>query len=368
MRKSFKFRIKPTKEQRAKLEHTLALCCDLYNAGLQERSDAFKQPNRKVVSCYAQQNELPEIKKLFTEYQSIYSQVLCNVLQRLDKSFQSFFRRCKTGEKPGYPRYRSEARYDSFTYPQNGFAIREKTIILSKIGEVKTIFHRKFEGKVKTCTIKREANEWYSVFSCDLVPEKFLPQTGEEIGIDVGLENFVTLSNGEMIANPRHAKRARAKLRRAQRKLSRCKRGSIRRKKQVQRVAKQHLKVKRQRKDFHFNIAAELVRRFDVIHFEKLNIRNMVRNKRLAFSISDAAWYQFQCIVAFKAECAGKQTTKSDARNSSNECSESGEVVKKKLSQRHHKLPDGTKIHRDHNSAIVIKRRGQLRQSVTATL
>lgn len=368
MKKSFKYRLKPSTEQREKLEQTLALCCDLYNAALQERSDAYKSPNKKGISSIDQLNELPEIKKTFPEYQTIHAQVLQDVLRRLDKTFQAFFFRCKTGEKPGYPRYRCKARYDSFSFPQSGFSIREKTITLSKIGEIKTIFHRKLEGKIKTCTIKREANEWYVVFSCDLVPEKYLPKTGAEIGIDVGLEYFATLSNGEHIENPLYAKRTKAKLRRTQRKLARCKRGSNRRKKQVVRVAKQHLKVKRQRRDFHFKLAGELLKRFDVIHFERLNIRNMVRNRRLAFSISDAAWYQFQEITAFKAAEAGKLATKNNARNSSNECNVSGEIKKKSLSQRFHVLPNGEKIHRDHNAAINILRRGQRHQSVTQGL
>ena len=367
MKKSFKYRLKPTKEQIIKFESTLVLCCNLYNAALQERSEAYKLRHISL-SAFDQMKELSGLKIECQEFHSVYSQILLDVIIRVDKAFQAFFSRCQNKKQPGYPRFRNNARYDSFTYPQFGFSIREKSIVLSKIGEIRCIFHRLVEGKVKTCTIKREINEWYVVFSCDLVPEKHLQRTGEEIGIDVGLENFAALSNGEMIANPRHAKRAKAKLRRVLRKLSRCKHGSNRRKKQVIRVARQHLKVKRQRRDFHLKIAAELVKRFDVIHFEQLNIRGMVRNKRLAFSISDAGWYGFQQIVIGKAEEAGRLVTLNNARNSSNECSVSGEIVKKKLSQRFHVLPNGEKIHRDHNAAIVILRRGQRRQSVTVDL
>lgn len=367
MKKSFKYRLKPTKEQREKLEQTLALCCDLYNAALQERSEAHKL-RRKSISFVNQASELLEIKQAFPEYHKIHAQVLQDTLRRLDKTFMAFFRRCREGKKAGYPRYRSKSRYDSFTYPQSGFAVREKSVMLSKIGEVKCRFHRPIEGKIKTCTVKRGVDEWHVVFSCDFVLEKPLPKTGEEIGIDVGIENFAALSNGEMIPNRRYAKRARAKLRCAQRALARKKKGSNRRKKAVMRVAKCHLKIKRQRRDFHFKIAAILVARFDVIHFEKLSIRNMVRNRRLAFSISDAAWYSFQQITAFKAAEAGKLVTFNDARNTSNECSVSGEIKKKKLSERWHILPNGQKIHRDTNAAINIKRRGQRRQSQTVAL
>lgn len=368
MRRSFKYRIYPTKAQADKIGATLALCSELYNAALQERIEAYKL-RRVSLSAYEQMKELPEAKSVRDDLRQVYAQVLCNVLQRLDKAFKAFFQRVKSGKgKAGFPRFRSAKRYDSFTYPQIGFAVREKSIMLSKIGEMRCNFHRPIEGVIKTCTIKREADEWYVIFSCDAVLEKPLPKTDEEIGIDVGIEYFATLSTGEHIENPRHAKKAKAKLRRAQRKLSRAKKGSKRRNKQVQRVAKQHLKVKRQRRDFHFKVAAQLVKRFDVIHFEQLNIRNMVRNKRLAFSISDAAWYSFQQIVIGKAEEAGRCVTFNNARNTSNECSMSGEIKKKPLSQRFHVLPNGEKIHRDHNAALNILRRGQRRQSVTQGL
>lgn len=368
MKKSFKYRLYPTKAQAEQFEGTLRLCCELYNAALQERIEAYKL-KRISLSAYDQMKELPEVKTLRGDLREVHAQVLQETLLRLDKAFRAFFGRVKSGKgKAGFPRFRSSKRYDSFTYPQNGFTLREKSIVLSKIGEIKCKVHRPIEGAIKTCTIKREVNEWYVVFSCDGVPNKPQLKTGEEIGIDVGLENFAALSNGEMIPNPRHAKKAKAKLCRAQRKLSRCKKDSNRRKKQVERVAKQHLKVKRQRRDLHFKVVVQLVHRFDVIHFEKLNIRNMVRNKRLAFSISDAAWYQFQQIVVFKAEEAGKQVTFNTARNTSNECNVSGVIKKKHLSQRFHVLPNGEKIHRDHNAALNILRRGQRRQSVTAAL
>lgn len=368
MIKVFKYRIYPTLAQERGFDQTLCLCCELYNAALQERREAYKLRHVSL-SFYDQKKELPETKVECVELLQVHSQVLQDVIHRLDKAYQSFFQRVKSEKvNTGFPRFRSAKRYDSFTYPQKGFVLREKSIVLSKLGEIKCKVHRPIEGVIKTCTIKREANEWYVIFCCDAVPEKPLPKTGEEIGIDVGLENFAALSNGEMIPNPRHAKKAKSKLRRAQRKLSRAKKCSKRRKKQVQRVAKQHLKVKRQRRDFHFKVASQLVRRFDVIHFEKLNIRNMVRNKRLAFSISDAAWFQFQQITRFKAEEAGRVVTFNDARNTSNECSVSGEIKKKPLAQRFHVLPNGEKIHRDHNAALNILRRGQRRQSVTQGL
>jgi len=362
MHKSFKFRLKPNKTQIQIFKKTLDLSRQVYNAALQERIEAYNL-QRKTLTKFDQINELPELRKAIPELKKFPRAVLEDVLDRIDKAYQNFFRRVKTKKgKSGFPRFKSKSRYDSFCIHdiRGGFAIGANYIRLPRFGEVKTIFERSIEGVPKTATIKREVDQWYVIISCDKVPEKPLPKTGAEVGIDVGLEFFATLSTGEHIDNPRHAKKMKAKLRRAQRKLARAKKGSNRRNKQVIRVAKIHLKIKRQRRYFHFQVASMLVRRFDVIHFEQLNIRNMVRNSRLAFSISDAAWSQFQEITRFKAEEAGRVVVFKNTRNTSNECSESGIIKKKKLSERWHTLPDGTKIHRDHNAAINILNRPPL--------
>lgn len=367
MKRSFKYRIYPTKAQSAIFEATLENCRQLYNAALQERIEAYKLQN-KSLTRFDQINEIAGLRDEQREFSDIYSGVLYDVITRVDRAYQNFFRRVREGrEKCGFPRFKGKTRYDSFSYAdiRNGFAISEGSIKLPKNLYVKTVFDRPLEGTPKVCTIKREVDQWFAVISCDAVPEKLLPKTGESVGIDVGIEYFATLSNGEHIKNPRHAKRAKAKLRRAQRKLSRAKKGSNRRKKQVIRVAKIHRKIKRQRRHFHFEISVMLVRRFDLIKFEKLNIRNMVKNSKLAFSISDAAWNQFQLILAFKAVEAGKQVEFVNARNTSNKCSASGVIKKKKLYERWHLLPSGEMIHRDHNAAINIlnstpcARRGQ---------
>jgi len=157
MMKAYKYRIYPNRAQVAKLDATLVLCCELYNAALQERRDAWRIC-RQSVSCTDQQNQLPEIKQLRPELGMVHSQVLQDVLKRLDKAFDGFFRRVKKGEKPGFPRFRARARYDSFTYPQSGFALeagsrRKPALRLSKIGRVKIKLHRPIAGKVKTLTI-----------------------------------------------------------------------------------------------------------------------------------------------------------------------------------------------------------------------
>src|SRR5712691_7317463 len=166
-KKAFKYRLYPNKAQEQALQETLQRCRELYNAALQERKDAYRLQKQSIT--YNQQaNQLPDIKELRPEYKDIHSQVLQDTLRRVDKAMQAFFRRVKQGEKPGYPRFKSYNRFDSFTYPQVGFALNAdgKHISLSKIGHIKIKLHRPIEATIKTCTIKREIDQWYAVFSC----------------------------------------------------------------------------------------------------------------------------------------------------------------------------------------------------------
>ena len=233
MLRAYKYRIYPSRAQKTCLEGWLALCCELYNAGLQERRDAYRIA-RKSIAYNEQQNQLPEIKAIRPELKSIHSQVLQDVLRRLDKAFDAFFRRVKRGEKPGFPRFRSRSRYDSFTFPQSGFAIESGKLKLSKIGRVKIKLHRPLEGKIKTLTITRTSTgKWFACFAveCDLEP---LPQVSNVIGIDCGLERFSTLSTGEHIDNPRFFRKDEKRLAKAQKRLSATTKGSSRTKETMQ--------------------------------------------------------------------------------------------------------------------------------------
>src|SRR5438876_5721820 len=154
MRKAYKFRIYPTNKQKSAMEQTLDICCKLYNAALQERRDAYRIAGISI-TYQDQQNQLPEIKKTRTDLKDVHSLVVQDALRRLDKAFDAFFRRVKAGDKPGYPRFRSRARYDSFTFSQSGFEIKQGNLALSKIGHIKIKLHCAIEGTIKTCTIKR---------------------------------------------------------------------------------------------------------------------------------------------------------------------------------------------------------------------
>lgn len=351
MMKSYKFKIRrPSKAIVQKFEQTLDICRELYNAGLQERRDAWKL-NRVNISFFSQNKQLPEIKKIREDLNCVYSQVLQDVLNRLDKTFKSFFDRIKKGEKAGFPRFKNENQFDSFCFPQSGFKLQNDRLVLSKIGKMRIRLSREIQGKIKTCTIKREIDNWFVVFACETEKE-LLEKTGESVGVDVGLENFATLSSGEQIENPRFLRVSERYLKTAQRNVSRKKKSSNNRRKAVKLLAKQHLKIKRQRLDFLHKTSLDLVRRFDDIAVEDLNISGMMKTHYLAKSISDASWKIFLNILESKAENAGKRVWKVNARNTSQICSGCGERVKKTLSQRTHKCPDcGLTLNRDENAA-----------------
>jgi putative transposase len=355
--KSYKFKIRrPPRAVVARFEETLGLCRELYNAALQERRDAWRL-NRVSISYIDQQNQLPETKNIREDLKDVYSQVLLDALRRLDKTFNSFFGRVKKGEKAGFPRFKGASRFDSFCFPQSGFKLVGDKLQLSKIGTMRIRLSRQIEGKIKTCTIKREIDGWFVVFVVESEKELF-EKTGKTCGVDVGLENFATLSNGEKIENPRVLRQSERRLKTAQRSVSRKKRGGKNRKKAVLLLRKQHLKIKRQRLDFLHKTARQLVCDYDEIAVEDLNILGMVKNHHLAKSIMDASWATFLTILECKAENAGKRVWKVSARNTSQNCSNCGEKAQKSLSQRKHKcFSCGLELHRDQNAAINIQAR-----------
>jgi len=343
-------------------------CRELYNAALQERREAWQKCGVSVTEA-SQSAQLPAIKEVRPEYRDIHSQVLQDVLMRLDRAFQAFFRRAKNGETPGYPRFQGANRYNSFTYKQfgNGATLDNGFLIVSKIGRIAVRWSRPIEGTPKTITISREADGWYVCFSCADVPAHPLPVTGQETGIDLGIEAFATLSSGTRVFNPGWYRKAEHALKTAQRRVSRRKRGSNRRRKAVTLLAKAHLKVRRQRADFHQKTALALVRANDVIYHEDLQTANMVKNHHLAKSISDAGWGAFLSILSFKAACAGRSVVAVPPAYTSQICSGCGVLVSKGLSVRWHRCPDcGMSLHRDHNAAKNIERLGQSRRGAVA--
>ena len=170
MKKTFKYRIKANKKTIQRAENWLELCRKLYNNSLKKRIEAYKEKN-KSISCYAQMKKLPSLKKEFPEYKKVNSQTLQDVIQRLDRAYQNFFRRVKNGKKPGFPRFKSKNRYDSFTLKQTGYKLEDKYFFIKNIGRFKIFLSRPIEGDIKTTTIyKAFSGKWYASFSCDNVP------------------------------------------------------------------------------------------------------------------------------------------------------------------------------------------------------
>ena len=334
MRRTYKYKIIPLGKTEETAFQWFNCCRQLYNCALKQRIYTYKDGGR--ASYVNQANELKAIKEQFPEYKKVFSQVLQDVLKRLDKSYQNFFRRVKEKNgKAGFPRFKGINWYRSFTYPQSGFTIRDNHLICSKLGEFKIRLHRQIEGKIKTCTIiHRSTGEWFVCFSCDFVPENKLPATGKKVGIDLGLSHFAVDSDGKVVDAPKFFRKQERYLRRCQRALVRKKKGAKNREKARIKVAKVHQKIVNQRQDFAYKLANYYVNNYDHICVEDLRIKNMVRNKHLSKSFHDAALGLFLEVLACKAENAGRLFEKKNPRRTSMTCSRCGHVQKMPLSQR----------------------------------
>jgi putative transposase len=359
MLRAYKFRFYPGEKQTALLEKMLSSCCFLYNSTLQERKYAYEYHQK--LSCNDQINELPQVKKTFPEFRGIHSQVLQDVLRRLDKSFQNFFKRVKrrrNGEynlKVGYPRFKPVWRYNSLTYPQSGFEILSNGHVnLSKIGRLRVFMHRKISGTIKTLTIKRDrVGDWFIAFTTELQDPKPKSEIKTTLGVDVGLKNLVTLSSGEYVEPPKFFRKSEKKLIHMQRELSAKKLGSKNRAKARVKLARAHRRIERQRTDFLHKLSKTLVDRTDLLVFEDLQIQNMVKIHHLSKSINDASWNKLIQFSSYKASSAGKIVELVDPRGTTQRCSRCGSVVKKSLSDRIHRCPNcGLLLDRDLNSTF----------------
>jgi putative transposase len=379
-RKTYKEKLQPTPTQERALERVLRCCRTLYNTALEQRITAW-QRRHICLTRYQQEAELKDIRAEFPEYAAIHSHVLQDVLARLDKTYQAFFRRVQRGEKAGFPRFKGRDRWHSFTYKEcdNGARLDNGALVLSKIGRIAVRWSRSVEGTIKTVTVSREADGWYVCFSCAEVPTVPLPLTGRETGIDVGLKVFLITADGRVTENPRHYRKAERELQKAQQRVARRKKGSNRRRKAVQVLAKRHQHVRRQRCDFHHKTALALVRAYDTIYVEAIQPANLSRRPAskpdgnggyahngasrkagLNKSIQDAGWRHFLSILAFKAACAGKRVEAVNPAYTSQDCSGCGERIYKSLSVRTHVCTNcGLILDRDENAARNILWRGQ---------
>ena len=351
VRRSYKFRLRPTPCQHVALAACVESHRELYNAALQERRDAWRH-SRTSISYGAQSAQLSDIRSLRGDVAvwSFSSQQA--TLRRLGRAFDGFFRRAKAGEKPGYPRFKGQGRFDSVEWPKDGDGARwhpdTNRVYLQGVGQVKVSAHRPVDGRVKTIQIRREGRHWMLILSCDGVPTNPLPDTGRHAGIDVGIASFATTSDGEHIDNPRCARSAADRLAAAQRRLTGAKRGSKNRRRRRETVAARHRKITNRRRDFHHKTARALVESYELIVVEDLAIANMLRRAKpvpdpdnpgqylpngaaaktgLNRSISDASWSQFVSILRAKAEDAGRTWIEVDPQHTSDRCEACGHAA-----------------------------------------
>jgi putative transposase len=354
------------------------MCRHLYNWSLEERIKAYENEQR-TVTYNEQQNKLPVLKIERPWFASVYSQVLQDVLRRLDKAYQSFFSRVKQGDTPGFPKFKKRGEWDSITYPQYR-NLPDSKIVVPKIGTIKVIYHRDIpEGaKIKTLTITKEADKWFACFSVesyiDIEPKQDLKTS---IGIDLGLIDFLYASDGSSISAPKYYRKLQGRLARLQRRRAKAEKYSPKWYKLLKAIQKVYFRLRCLKHDFLHKTANDLLKKADIISHEDLNIRGMIRRPKpkqdengkylpnnaaaksgLNKSIADAAWGQFLGILNYKAKEQGKIVVAVPPHYTSQECPGCHQIVKKSLSVRTHRCPCGFVANRDFAASLNILRIG----------
>ena len=444
--RSFKYRIYPNKIVTQRLEWTLEECRRLYIAALSDRDASYRSmrvvpiddndnpidfftyaltqsgdytrikidpgAERVPVGKYVQSRKLTIAKReLRPEWKQITDHVLRDVLDRVDRAYQDFFRRCKKrkeGEKAGYPHFPGKDRFNSFRFPDSSgwkfetFADRPKkaNLALSNIGDIKVEFHRPYEGELRQCIIEREVDHWYCVLVCS-VEARVLPVSYEDVGLDLGVKVFAAKSDGEFIENPRMYRNSEEKLKDLQRSIANKKnKKSNRRKKIVTQIGRLHRHIRNQRQDFLHKESTKLIKRYQIIALEELSTKKMMRRPKpkldeqtgqflpngaslesgLHKSIADAGWFGFTQMVVYKGKRAGRDVRLVDPANTSQMCSaclqfpcvhckhahkdavqtcqSCGEPRAKELSDRWHSCSCGCELDCDTNAAINVLRLG----------
>ena len=386
MKRSYKFRLRPKQKDVQILEQTLRLHCELYNAALQERRDAWLIS--KVSINYGMQSaQLKDIRAGREDLSDLSFSSCQQTLRRLDRSFQAFYRRARSGQTPGFPRFKPQQRFNTIQYSKvgDGCAYNSETgrVYLKETGWLRVHQHRQIRGDIKTVSIKREGLSWFVIVQCDNVPVQALPVTGQAGGIDLGLRKLITTSDGDQYANPRHFRNEQERLAAAQQQVGRLKPGSGRQQKARNRVRSIHARIARTRQDQHHKLALDLLRRYDVVIAEELKTKNMSRSaagsiekpgknvaakRGLNKSILDAGWASFVSILTAKAESAGREIILINPAYTSQTCSKCKRVCKENrpVVNKFQCVSCGHLQDPDWNAAVNIKRAGLALQAESA--
>jgi len=366
----------------------LGLQCELYNAALEERRGAWRWEHRSI-SYVDQCRTLTSLREVRPEVLACGVTVCRGTLRRLDWAFAAFYRRCRAGQRPGYPRFRARSRWESLQWEDSSgwrIAAASRRLHLMGIGAIRVRFHRPVRGTPKAITVRREGRRWWVTIRCTDVPAQPLPTTGRQVGIDLGVNVLVATSDGALITNDRHAQRAASRLARAQQDLATKQRGSKHRRRAVERVAAVHRRVRNRRADTLHQLSRRLVNDYDLLVHEHLIVSNLVRRPQprpdgaggyapngaaaktgLNRCIRDAGWGTLLAMIAYKAESAGRTVIAVDPRNTSRTCAHCGHVSAGNRRGPVFKCQAcGHEAHADTNAAINILRAGRAQQHIAA--
>lgn len=354
LQRGYKYKILPNKEQVKALLQCGGNARFLWNYAVKVNQDYYKKTG-KFIFYYELSASLPKLKEKFPFLKESFAQSLQTVLLHFDKALKDSFKKQK-----GFPSFKKKMLLnDSFTCPQR-WRLEKDFIFIPKIGEVKWIKHRAMKGKPKSITISQDGNNWY----CSVLCEYFISDKEKEInniiGCDVGLKEFVTLSDGTIISNPRHIKKYEKRLIKEQKKLSKKQKGGKNRFKQRLKVRKIQNKIRNVRKDFLHKTTNSIAKNYGGVVVETLNIKGMMKNHSLAKSIVDVSWSEFNRQLEYKCKWNFKHYIKIDRfYPSSKTCSNCGHIQKMLLSNRIFNCMDcGISIDRDLNAAINIRKKG----------
>ena len=349
MMRAYKFRLCPNHLQEEALSHHLWLSKELWNRMLDYSKSKYKREGK-----FASKKELREIVKR----QGLFSQVAQELVDRLVDATWRFVRLKKAGEDCGFPRFKTFERMKSLCYPQMGFRIVGNCLKVAPFGEIKLKLHRPVKGKVKTLVLKHESSgKWFAIFTSEEESVESFSNYGVKVGIDLGLSKLAVVSDGSVIANPRHIKKHEEKIALLGRCLSKKKKGSHNRAEAKLKLARAYEKLANSRLDFLHKTSRNLVNKYSLISLENLNIKGMVQ-ERFGKSINDAGWGLLASMLCYKAESAGCRLIFVNSKGTAQQCSECGVIVPKTLADRVHNCPScGLVLDRDLNAAYNILKR-----------